>query len=433
MEYDQSSKDLESSRFWGRNFDSSKETNNRSPRVSSDSLQHWGSNDKESRRCYRCHEVGHVAARCKNMSSSRPWEWESSRGPAKTMAGRQSNPESPWGLRTNKEEGSLKENSSWKSHGADSSGTCSLNTSQQMKNPGKERLGRINTVNSNKEEGSVKESLSWKSHGADSSGTCSELSSLRTKNSGKERLCRTDTVNIAVKLSHKSSENALVLERQVAQVQVLDGQKGNVATSSSPSMSFETGKQVSIQSFATSQQAQGVDAVMDKHSQEPQPNQMVLSHVQNRCGSGTLMSTAELDLKVDTSFDSYCEIRADPCVEMLWRYSCFHFPNKMKLSVLLYFSPHLSFVFQFCSGCFSVSSNNCLTTYKGLQAHPSMKADPRIFEAIKTLPFELYMEELKRGLETDTWPRSLQEQPPTSNSIGIYFFPVDMEWLVFFL
>ncbi|MCO5559830.1 hypothetical protein L7F22_013434 [Adiantum nelumboides] len=115
----------------------------------------------------------------------------------------------------------------------------------------------------------------------------------------------------------------------------------------------------------------------------------------NGVGSDELASR-KAGLAVDTFSEPYSEILAEPRAQILW------------------------------SGCFSIF-NTCSTAYNGMQAHASTKADPRVSEAVKTLPFELHLEELKRGVETDSWPRSLQNQPPTSSSINVYFFPVDMQ------
>ncbi|KAI5072334.1 hypothetical protein GOP47_0012440 [Adiantum capillus-veneris] len=79
-------------------------------------------------------------------------------------------------------------------------------------------------------------------------------------------------------------------------------------------------------------------------------------------------------------------------------------------------------------GCFDVvAENRWSTIYKGIQAHPSTVADPKVFEALLALPYELQMEEIKRGEGNDSWPRTFQQCPPTSESIGIFFAPKDME------
>lgn len=72
------------------------------------------------------------------------------------------------------------------------------------------------------------------------------------------------------------------------------------------------------------------------------------------------------------------------------------------------------------------SSTSDVSYYHGMQAHPSNRADPKVCEATKILPAQLQVEELQRGVQNDTWPRSFQERPPNSNSIGVFFFPVDM-------
>ncbi|KAI5074207.1 hypothetical protein GOP47_0010168 [Adiantum capillus-veneris] len=147
-----------------------------------------------------------------------------------------------------------------------------------------------------------------------------------------------------------------------------------------------------VQGSATVQQAQGVDA---RNYEQLQGGSNPVSPPGNGVGSGAL-PLRETGLAVDSFSQAQLESLAEPCVQILW------------------------------SGCFSISST-CLTAYNGMQAHASTKADPRISEAMKSLPFELRLEELKRGVETGTWPRSLQNRPPTSSSIGVYFFPVDME------
>ncbi|MCO5596286.1 hypothetical protein L7F22_050347 [Adiantum nelumboides] len=80
------------------------------------------------------------------------------------------------------------------------------------------------------------------------------------------------------------------------------------------------------------------------------------------------------------------------------------------------------------TGCFNVMpKKSWSTSYKGIQAHPSTSADPKVCEAMLALPFELQLEEIERGEGSDLWPRIFQECPPTSQSIGIFFAPKDVE------
>ncbi|KAH7432185.1 hypothetical protein KP509_07G012300 [Ceratopteris richardii] len=132
-----------------------------------------------------------------------------------------------------------------------------------------------------------------------------------------------------------------------------------------------------------SQCVQNIDAIKGKHTCWLNNSVEIVSGEPDSAAAGMLSGTRREDLP-------------EPCIEVLW------------------------------SGCFKVLRAHPFL-YNGMQAHASSKADPRVSEAVRNLPFELNLEELKRGVETDTWPRSLQDRSPTVNNIGVYFFPVDME------
>ena len=80
-----------------------------------------------------------------------------------------------------------------------------------------------------------------------------------------------------------------------------------------------------------------------------------------------------------------------------------------------------------CSGSFIVNFNSTFRkSCKGLQAYPSNRANPKVYEVMKRLPNVLELEELQRGAETNSWPNSFEKFPPSSNNIGVYFFPINI-------
>ena len=79
------------------------------------------------------------------------------------------------------------------------------------------------------------------------------------------------------------------------------------------------------------------------------------------------------------------------------------------------------------SGCLILHWNSSVECYKRFQAHPSNMADPKVFQAMRSLPSELGLEVVKRGMENNTWPRSFNECPPTSAKVGMYFFADDTQ------
>ncbi|MCO5587628.1 hypothetical protein L7F22_041577 [Adiantum nelumboides] len=208
-----------------------------------------------------------------------------------------------------------------------------------------------------------------------------KLASNQIQISGQEGLLMLGNVDIGSQLSPNVSES-----------ESLNG-KHRTEQLDSPKNRFGTADpfQGHVRECASLQQAQGVNSLDHKHLHR-------LSKPFSPCNgvSSDELASREAGLAVDTFSEPCSEILAEPCAQILW------------------------------SGCFSIF-NTCSTAYNGMQAHASTKADRRVSEAVKTLPFELHLEELKRGMETDSWPKSLQNQPPTSSSINVYFFPVDMQ------
>ncbi|KAI5060312.1 hypothetical protein GOP47_0024732 [Adiantum capillus-veneris] len=93
--------------------------------------------------------------------------------------------------------------------------------------------------------------------------------------------------------------------------------------------------------------------------------------------------------------------------------------------------PHISaipHVQKLWRGSFNVDlGGNSSKIYKGIQGHPSSKADQKVWEAARTLPRLLKVKELRRGLDYSTWPEHFSLNPPNSQNVGLFFFPVDME------
>lgn len=324
-EFDRPSRDSEKLQFNARSSDYGKKTD----------FQHF----KEPRRCYKCNEVGHVAAQCSYSSSSSPRVGESRKAPAsfdKSKVPMHSFPETPSSMQSKHGINSPKESTQWKPQKF----ACSLKPAcNKPQIRGKEGLAAFGTMNKGPQLASE----------LCGSRSFHEKRMMEQVQSPKGRSGTPDPVRAKV-----------------------DGVQGNVAL----------------------RQARDANAMTNKPLQGPS-NPACPSKPQDDGGIGEVASR-EAGSAVDMGSQACCEIVAEPCVQILW------------------------------SGCFSVSST-CLTAYNGMQAHASAKADPRVSEAIKSLPFELHLEEMKRGVETDTWPRSFQNQPPTSSSIGVYFFPVDME------
>ncbi|MCO5601527.1 hypothetical protein L7F22_055649 [Adiantum nelumboides] len=71
--------------------------------------------------------------------------------------------------------------------------------------------------------------------------------------------------------------------------------------------------------------------------------------------------------------------------------------------------------------------DNSSKVYKGIQGHPSSKADQKVWEAARSLPGLLRVKELQRGLDDSTWPKGFFLNPPSMECVGLFFFPVDME------
>ncbi|MCO5592847.1 hypothetical protein L7F22_046851 [Adiantum nelumboides] len=79
-------------------------------------------------------------------------------------------------------------------------------------------------------------------------------------------------------------------------------------------------------------------------------------------------------------------------------------------------------------GSFDVDEgDNSSKVYKGIQGHPSSKADQKVWEAAHSLPGLLRVKELRRGLDDSTWPKGFFLNPPNMECVGLFFFPVDME------
>ncbi|KNA25310.1 hypothetical protein SOVF_007740 [Spinacia oleracea] len=72
-------------------------------------------------------------------------------------------------------------------------------------------------------------------------------------------------------------------------------------------------------------------------------------------------------------------------------------------------------------GCCTISDDDCSLSFK-LEAHLSNKAHEKVSGAASALPNSLCFEIWQKD---DAWPNSFEKSPPTSETIGLYFFPVD--------
>ncbi|KAH9322164.1 hypothetical protein KI387_016803, partial [Taxus chinensis] len=62
--------------------------------------------------------------------------------------------------------------------------------------------------------------------------------------------------------------------------------------------------------------------------------------------------------------------------------------------------------------------------FDGMQAHPSNKASPKVYEVSKKFPSQLLLEQVQR---CDAWPKRFQNSPPTDEDIALYILPVEIE------
>eukprot|EP01018_Ginkgo_biloba_P014053 Gb_40677 [translate_table: standard] len=62
--------------------------------------------------------------------------------------------------------------------------------------------------------------------------------------------------------------------------------------------------------------------------------------------------------------------------------------------------------------------------YDGIQAHPSNRASPKVYEVSRKFPSQLLLEQVER---CDAWPKRFQESPPTDEDIALYIFPAEIE------
>ncbi|OAE19365.1 hypothetical protein AXG93_3536s1040 [Marchantia polymorpha subsp. ruderalis] len=75
------------------------------------------------------------------------------------------------------------------------------------------------------------------------------------------------------------------------------------------------------------------------------------------------------------------------------------------------------------SGGFEVVSDTSPAFYGGLEGFSSSFAAPKVRALTKLLPPILQLEEVRRMLNGDAWPKQFQLKPPTDKEIALYFFP----------
>ncbi|KAG6541753.1 hypothetical protein Mapa_016765 [Marchantia paleacea] len=75
------------------------------------------------------------------------------------------------------------------------------------------------------------------------------------------------------------------------------------------------------------------------------------------------------------------------------------------------------------SGGFEVVSATSPAFYGGLEGFSSSFAAPKVRAVTKLLPSILQLEEVRRMLNGDAWPKQFQQKPPTDKEIALYFFP----------
>jgi hypothetical protein len=152
---------------------------------------------------------------------------------------------------------------------------------------------------------------------------------------------------------------------------------------------------------------------------------IVPSRADHRCTHGPKVRSSN-DLAVDHPMPCRIEpflVQAFPDTRALWGYGLLTIITGNIFNHLLHFANQC---FSY-SGCLTIHWKSSVERYKRFRAHPSNMADPKVCNTMTTLPSELHLDVVRRGMENDTWPRSFNECPPTTANIGMFFFSEDMQ------
>ncbi|KAJ7564894.1 hypothetical protein O6H91_02G038400 [Diphasiastrum complanatum] len=63
--------------------------------------------------------------------------------------------------------------------------------------------------------------------------------------------------------------------------------------------------------------------------------------------------------------------------------------------------------------------------FDGIKAHPSIRAKDNVYQATRSLPYILELEEIQRGDAIESWPKQFMKKQLSDESIALYFFASD--------
>ncbi|KAH6559008.1 hypothetical protein KP509_1Z032800 [Ceratopteris richardii] len=88
-------------------------------------------------------------------------------------------------------------------------------------------------------------------------------------------------------------------------------------------------------------------------------------------------------------------------------------------------TPHVQLLWR---GSFSVSSiSDRVRVFKQIQGHPSVKAEPKVWEIARSMPGLLNSREFRRDIDENTWHECFHSLPLSVENVDVFFFPVDMD------